>query len=113
MAYITVVKGKLPLTQYLSVLLIPITFILLSTFTIAIDFSTKPIGQYNLYLGFFYVCTSTIKLKKMISLILRKIYHKYFQIISIMWKIMMMSISGWSQYKTIAFIRRKKTIYGL
>lgn len=71
MAYITVVKGKLPLTQYLSVLLIPITFILLSTFTIAIDFSTKPIGQYNLYLGFFYVCTSTIKLKKMISLILK------------------------------------------
>ena len=71
MAYITVIKGKLPLTEYLSVLLIPITFILLSSFTIAIDFSTKPIGQYNLHLGFFYISTSTIKLKKMMFLILK------------------------------------------
>lgn len=71
MAYLTVIKGGIPLTEYLSILAIPITFILLSTFTIAIDFSRQPIGQYNLYLGFCYVFTSTAQLKKMIFLILK------------------------------------------
>ncbi|UYZ33630.1 cobalt ECF transporter T component CbiQ [Clostridium beijerinckii] len=71
MAYITVIKGKIPAAEYLSILAIPITFILLSTFTIAIDFSKQPIGQYNLYLGFCYIFTSTVQLKKMIFLILK------------------------------------------
>lgn len=71
MAYLTVIKGKIPSAEYLSILAIPITFILLSTFTIAIDFSKQPIGQYNLYLGFCYVFTSTVQLKKMVFLILK------------------------------------------
>ncbi|WP_026885668.1 cobalt ECF transporter T component CbiQ [Clostridium beijerinckii] len=71
MAYLTVIKGELPLIEYLSILAIPITFILLSTFTIAIDFSKQPIGQYNLYLGFCYIFTSTAQLKKMVFLILK------------------------------------------
>ncbi|EHJ00943.1 cobalt ABC transporter, inner membrane subunit CbiQ [Clostridium sp. DL-VIII] len=71
MAYVTVIKGEIPLTEYLPILAIPITFILLSTFTIAIDFSKQPIGQYNLYLGFGYVFTSIIQLKKMTFLILK------------------------------------------
>jgi cobalt/nickel transport system permease protein len=71
MAYLTVIKGKIPAAEYLSILAIPITFILLSTFTIAIDFSKQPIGQYNLYLGFGYVFTSTAQLKKMVFLILK------------------------------------------
>src|SRR5665648_222504 len=52
-------------------LTIPISFIFLSTFTIGIDFSTLPIGQYNLYLGFCYVFTSQAKLKIMFFLILK------------------------------------------
>lgn len=71
MAYITVVKGGLPLHEYFSVLMIPIVFILLGTFTIGIDFSSQPIGQYNLNLGFCYVFTSAAKLKEMIFLILK------------------------------------------
>lgn len=71
MAYLTVIKGKIPAIEYLSILAIPITFILLSTFTIAIDFSKQPIGQYNLYIGFGYVFTSVIQLKKMTFLILK------------------------------------------
>ncbi|WP_459482484.1 cobalt ECF transporter T component CbiQ [Clostridium saccharoperbutylacetonicum] len=71
MAYLTVIKGEIPLRAYLSILAIPIAFILLSTFTIAIDFSKEPIGQYNLYLGFGYVFTSIMQLKKMIFLILK------------------------------------------
>ena len=71
MAYLTVIKGEIPVTEYLSILAIPITFILLSTFTIAIDFSKQPIGQYNLYLGFCYIFTSQEQLKKMAFLILK------------------------------------------
>lgn len=71
MAYLTVVKGELPASEYLSILTIPIVFIILSTFTIAIDFSKQPMGQYNLYLGFCYVFTSKAKLKAVFFLILK------------------------------------------
>jgi len=71
MAYLTIVKGGLPVIEYLSILTIPIVFILLGTFTIAIDFSKQPIGQYNLYLGFCYVFTSQAKLKEVVFLILK------------------------------------------
>jgi len=71
MAYLTVVKGGIPVIEYLSILAIPITFILLGTFTIAIDFSKQPMGQYNLYLGLCYVVTSQSKLLKMFFLILK------------------------------------------
>lgn len=71
MAYITVIKGGLPITEYLSVMAVPVSFILLGTFTIAIDFSKEPIGQYNLYLGFCYVFTSLVQLKKMLFLVIK------------------------------------------
>jgi len=71
MAYLTVVKGEISLTEYLSILAIPIAFILLGTFTIAIDFSKQPMGQYNLYLGFGYVFTSQAKLKTVVFLIVK------------------------------------------
>jgi len=71
MAYLTIVKGGLPVNEYLSILTIPIIFILLGTFTIAIDFSKQPMGQYNLYLGFCYVFTSQAKLKEVVFLILK------------------------------------------
>jgi cobalt/nickel transport system permease protein len=71
MAYITIGKGGLPALQYLSILAIPIAFILLGTFTIAIDFSMQPMGQYNLYLGFCYVFSSQEKLKNAAFLILK------------------------------------------
>ena len=71
MAYLTIVKGELPVHEYLSILAIPMVFILLGTFTIAIDFSKQPMGQYNLYLGFCYVFTSQAKLKEVVFLILK------------------------------------------
>lgn len=71
MAYLIIVKGELSVHMYLSVLSIPIVFILLGTFTIAIDFSNQPLGEYNLYLGFCYVFTSKIKLKVVGFLILK------------------------------------------
>jgi len=71
MAYLTIMKGELLGTEYLSILSIPFIFILLGTVTIAIDFSKQPIGQYNLYLGFCYVFTSQAKLKEVGFLILK------------------------------------------
>lgn len=71
MAYLTVVKGGLPLGAYLSVLMIPLTFIILSTVAIGIDFSSQPIGQFNLYLGFGYLYTSIAKLKEMVFLMMK------------------------------------------
>lgn len=71
MAYLTIVKGELPIREYLPILAVQIGFILLGTFTIAIDFSKQPIGQYNLYLGFRYVFTSQAKLKEAVLLILK------------------------------------------
>lgn len=71
MAYITIIKGELPMHKYMPILLIQIGFILLATFTIAIDFSRQPMGQYNLYLGFCYVYTSQTKLMEAVFLILK------------------------------------------
>jgi cobalt/nickel transport system permease protein len=71
MAYLTIVKGGISVHAYLSVLSIPIVFIILGTITIGIDFSRRPMGQYNLYLGFFYVFTSQAKLKEMLFLVLK------------------------------------------
>ncbi len=71
MAYITIIKGELPVHEYLTIMTIPIAFILLGTFTIAIDFSKHPLGQYNLYLGLGYAFTSNVKLKEAVCLILK------------------------------------------
>lgn len=71
MTYLTVVKGGLSARGYLSILAIPIAFILIGTFTIAIDFSKQPMGQYNLYIGVCYVFTSQEKLKTVVFLILK------------------------------------------
>jgi cobalt ABC transporter, permease protein CbiQ len=71
MAYLSVVKGGLPFRDYIAILMIPIVFILLGTFTIAIDFSTKPQGQYYANLGFCYIFTSMAMLQKCCFLILK------------------------------------------
>lgn len=71
MAYLTVLKGGLPLGAYISVLMIPITFILLGTIAIGVDFSSQPIGQFNLFLGFGYLFTSVAKLQEMAFLMLK------------------------------------------
>lgn len=71
MAYVTIVKGELPIHGYLPILAIQMGFILLGTFTIAIDFSKQPMGQYNMYLGFCYMFTSQAKIKEMVFLILK------------------------------------------
>lgn len=71
MTYLTIIKGGLSLRDYLSVLMIPIVFILISIFTISVDISRNPIGEYNLYLGVGYVFTSKEMLTKGLFLLLK------------------------------------------
>lgn len=71
MAYLTIIKGGLSLRDYLSVLMIPIIFIIISIFTISVDISRNPLGEYNLYLGFGYVFTSKEMLTKGVFLLLK------------------------------------------
>lgn len=71
MAYITVVKGGIPINEYLHILVIPIAFILISILTIVIDVSKQPMGQYNFHFMFFYLFTTQEMLKKGLFLILK------------------------------------------
>lgn len=71
MTYLTVIKGGLPAGAYLSILTIPITFIILGTIAIGIDFSMQPMGQYRMDLGLFYVFTTRERMATMFFLILK------------------------------------------
>ena len=71
MAYITIIKGQLPLHEYLRVLAIPITFILLSVVAIIFDFSKEPMGLYDFSIGFGYLFTSSAMIKTGLYLMLK------------------------------------------
>ena len=58
MAWLTVGKGGLTLSRYLSFLTVPLVFILMSSAAIAFNFSFTAQGDYCLHLGFFYVYTT-------------------------------------------------------
>jgi len=100
MGYITIIKGELTIHYYLPILLVQMGFILIGTFTIAIDFSRRPMGQYNLYVGLCYVFTSQAKLKEAAFLIM-----KVFAAIS---SLQMMSLSTPSS--EIIYVLRKAHI---
>jgi len=64
MAYLTIVRGGLAAREYLSVLMVPAAFIIISVFTIVMDISKEPAGQFNLHMGFFYIVTFKAKLEQ-------------------------------------------------
>ena len=70
-AFLIVNVGKLSFHSYLSVLKIPMAFIILSMLAIAVDFSKIPIGKYYLNLGFTYIYTTFEMLKNTFFLSLR------------------------------------------
>lgn len=71
MGGVTVLLGKLPLRRYLSLLSIPLAFMLLGTAAIALGVSLQPAGQYRIYLGFFYLYTSQESLRQAVCLLLK------------------------------------------
>jgi len=71
MGFISIFLGGVSFHDYLSTMMLPITFILLGTFMIGIDFAMTPKGEYNLHLGFFYIITDTTRLLSMGTMILK------------------------------------------
>ena len=56
MGYLTVVIGELEFDHYLSMMTIPIVFMVVGAITIAIGYSLKPTGQYHLHVfNLFYI----------------------------------------------------------
>lgn len=71
MMYLIIIKSGLKLHDYLSVMLIPFTFLAVATLAVGFDFSMKPVGEMNLKLGFIYLFTSRGKLEEMFCLFIR------------------------------------------
>ena len=55
MALITILKGKIPIHYYLSLMSVPAVFILLGTAAMLIEISAEPIGILNIPAGAFYI----------------------------------------------------------
>lgn len=58
MSGLTLFAGRLPVKVYLHLLLIPFTFVVFSTLVIALQFSLSPVGDWQMRLGFFYLCST-------------------------------------------------------
>ncbi|MBS6600202.1 MAG: cobalt ECF transporter T component CbiQ [Clostridium sp.] len=78
MAYLNIVKSGLHIHDYISLMSIPLTFIILGSFAIAFGVSRKPtttttttIGEYNINFYFFYISTSINSIKSTIFLVLK------------------------------------------
>ena len=56
MGFLTVAVGGLDLHHYITMLLVPIIFLIFGTIAIAIGFSMRPVGQYHVhFLNLFYL----------------------------------------------------------
>lgn len=71
MGLITVYKGGLRIHEYLSLLTIPIAFMIMGSIAIAIGISTMPIGQYNLNLYKVYLYTSDESIMKTLQVVMK------------------------------------------
>lgn len=71
MGILTVYKGKISFHNYLSLLSIPLTFMILASLPIAIGVSKHSIGDYNINLGVFYIYLTKNSIYEMINLLLK------------------------------------------
>ena len=75
MGYLTVVIGELEFDHYISMMTIPIVFMVVGAITIAIGYSLKPIGEYNLHVfNLFYIYWSKKSLMQAAVLILKALW---------------------------------------
>lgn len=71
MGILTVYKGKVHIHDYLSLLTIPVTFMILAGVSIAIGISKNPLGEYNLNLGYFYIYASRKSVIEMLEIMVK------------------------------------------
>lgn len=67
-AYVTLMLGKLPFKQYIHLLTLPITFMVLGSIAIVLNFSKTPKGLYYLPLSSFYLYVTKEGLMKILHL---------------------------------------------
>lgn len=56
MGALTLLVGKIPCKVYVHYMLVPLTFMILSCLAIAVSFAGAPVGEWNLFVHFFYLC---------------------------------------------------------
>lgn len=71
MGLITVCIGGVRIHDYISLLTIPIAFMIMGSIAIAIGFSSSPVGQYNLNFHMFYIYTSNESIIKTLEVIMK------------------------------------------
>lgn len=71
MGFVTISKGKIKLYEYLSLMSIPMAFMILGSIAIAFGISKNPAGQYNLNLCGLYFYTSYLNIVKTIGIIMK------------------------------------------
>lgn len=64
-------KGKLRLHDYLGLMLVPLTFLLLGGVAVACDIALTPVGDWNLRLPWFYLCVSADSIRFAVELVLK------------------------------------------
>lgn len=70
MGILTVKKGRIPLAHYISLMRIPVIFLLLSTLAIMVNFANEPLDAFAIPIGSYYMTGSFAGLYKGIQLIL-------------------------------------------
>lgn len=73
MSYMVIQKGKVHIQEYLSLLTIPLSFILIGSIAIAVEIGAKPIGVYQLSIGQFYFCVTGKSVMKMLHVMLNAV----------------------------------------
>lgn len=68
---INVIGNKVPTRQYLELLKIPIAFLILGCIAIVFGVSTKPIGDYHVFLHWFYLYLNKTDIRRAVELFLK------------------------------------------
>lgn len=71
MGLLTIWRGGVDLHDYISLMTIPIAFMVMGSIAIAVGFAAYPAGQYNLNLHFFYLYATEESMKKTLFLVLK------------------------------------------
>lgn len=71
MGVITICIGGVKLHDYISLLTIPTAFMIMGSIAIAIGFSSRPVGQYNLNLYLFYIYSSNESIVRTLEVVMK------------------------------------------
>lgn len=97
MGWLTVVRGKLPLSSYIPLLTIPLAFMVMGSIAIAVGIAGQPVGNYYLNLHWFYLYVTKAGIIQALHLMLKALGA-----VSAMYMLVLSTPSG----EIIAVLRR-------